>query len=200
MIESYHHAVGHQGRNYILSTLRRKFWIVGINKTLKKVLRSCLFCQKYHSKLQTQIMADLPAECVTGEHPAFFNTGIDCFGPFDVSQGRKTIKRYGCIFVCLATKAIHIEVLHTLSTDSFINGLRRFISRRGQVNTLFRTMVQTSEALILNLKRHLLNGIKTYQTGLNKRASIGSSIHPLPPTSAGYGNAKFVPFERLCLV
>ena len=62
----------------------------------------------------------------------FTNVGIDCFGPFSVKHGRTIVKRYGCIFTCLNTRAVHIEILHSLGTNSFINGLLRFIDRHGQ--------------------------------------------------------------------
>ncbi|KAI2647244.1 putative ABC transporter ATP-binding protein YnjD [Labeo rohita] len=78
-------------------------------------------------------MADLPHNRITPDEPPFSRVGLDCFGPFEVKRGRTVIKRYGLIFTCLAIRAIHLEVLSSLDTDSFINGFRRFIARRGQV-------------------------------------------------------------------
>ena len=66
----------------------------------------------------------------------FFHTGVDCFGPLFVKQGRSRGKRYGCIFSCMTTRAVHLEVLHSLSCDSFISALRRFIARRGSIGHL----------------------------------------------------------------
>ena len=57
---------------------------------------------------------------------------MDYFGLFIVKQGRKTQKRYGVLFTCLSCRAIHIEVAHSLSSDSFINAFRRFTSIRGR--------------------------------------------------------------------
>jgi len=54
------------------------------------------------------------------------------FGPFIVKRGRSELKRYGCLFTCLAIRAVHIEVVQSLETDSFIQALQRFICRRGQ--------------------------------------------------------------------
>ena len=64
--------------------------------------------------------------------PPFSLVGIDYFGSFMVKQGRSQVKRYGCIFMCLTVRAVHIEIAHSLETDSFINALRRFITRRGK--------------------------------------------------------------------
>ena len=53
-----------------------------------------------------------------------------------MKQGRSVVKRYGCIFTCLRIRAIHIEVIQSLDTDSFINALQRFICRRGEPKEL----------------------------------------------------------------
>ena len=76
-------------------------------------------------------MADLPKDRVSHGDAPFTNVGIDFFGPFLVKRARTEVKRYGCLFTCLTTRAIHIEICHSLETDSFINALQRFISRRG---------------------------------------------------------------------
>ena len=80
----------------------------------------------------SQFMGDLPKDRVTPNEAPFTRVGVDYFGPFLVKRARSELKRYGCIFTCLATRAIHIEVSHTLETDSFINALQRFIARRGE--------------------------------------------------------------------
>ena len=59
------------------------------------------------------------------------SVGIDYFGPIHVKVKRSTVKRYGCVFTCLAIRAVHIEVAHDLSSDSFIQAFTRFVSRRG---------------------------------------------------------------------
>jgi hypothetical protein len=76
-------------------------------------------------------MADLPADRVTPGDPAFTFVGVDYFGPYLVRRGRGTEKRYGCLFTCLVTRGIHIEVVFSLETSSFINALNRFMARRG---------------------------------------------------------------------
>ena len=46
------------------------------------------------------------------------------------------MKRYGVIFTCLCSRAIHLETAASLSTDSFINALRRLVSLRGPIREL----------------------------------------------------------------
>ena len=80
-------------------------------------------------------MADLPQDRSTPA-PPFTYVGLDYFGPYFVEEGRKEYKRYGALFTCLVSRAVHIEISHSLETDSFLNALRRFIARRGPVREL----------------------------------------------------------------
>ena len=77
-------------------------------------------------------MADLPKDRITPDKPPFSFVGVDCFGPFIVRRGRSMVKRYGVLYTCLTVRAIHIEVVHSLDTNCFINSMRRFIARRGK--------------------------------------------------------------------
>ena len=131
-----YHGMAHLGTEWVLSRLQTKFWIVGARNKLRHIRRSCVTCQKLFGRPKLQVMADLPPErCTVVERP-FTHVGLDLFGPFLVAQGRSTVKRYGCIFTCLSVRAIHLEVLPSLHTDAFINGLRRFCARRGQPVTI----------------------------------------------------------------
>ena len=81
-------------------------------------------------------MAGLPADHLQVA-PAFSKVGVDFFGPLKVKHLRKQEKRYGCLFTCLVTRGVHLEVAHSLSTDSFIMSLRRFIARRGKPTVIY---------------------------------------------------------------
>ena len=70
------------------------------------------------------------------EKPPFTYCGVDLFGSFLVKDGEKEVKRYGALYICLSSRAIHIEVVYSLSTDSFIMGLRRFVRCRGNVRMI----------------------------------------------------------------
>lgn len=117
----------------MLSELRKRYWIVKGNSVAIKVLSRCVRCRCVRGKAGEQKMADLPMERILPDLPRFTNVGLDYFGPFEVKRGRGTIKRYGVLFTCMSSRAIHLEVAYTLDTDSCIHALRRFICRRGQV-------------------------------------------------------------------
>ena len=82
-----------------------------------------------------QIIADLPKNRVN-EAPPLTYCGIDLFGPFIVKERRSQIKRYGALFTCLARRAVHIEVVASMETDTFIMALWRVIARRGNIRTI----------------------------------------------------------------
>lgn len=132
IIEDLHAKLGHAGVERVLAESRRRYWILKGRKLVKKTVHQCITCRKLRGKTEVQQMADLPASRVIPYEPPFTRVGIDYFGPFMVKRARSKIKRYGCIFTCLSTRAVHIEVSHTLDTDSFINALERFIARRGE--------------------------------------------------------------------
>ncbi|XP_074624387.1 uncharacterized protein LOC141882335 [Acropora palmata] len=127
---------GHSGREYVLSLLRKKIWIVKASSAVRRVLSKCVSCRRRQRPVCKQKMADLPVDRLTPDQPPFTSVGVDYFGPFQVKRGRSLVKRYGVIFTCLAVRAVHIEVAHSLDTDSFLLALRRFIARRGQVKEI----------------------------------------------------------------
>ena len=68
--------------------------------------------------------------------PAFYHTGVDVFGPITVTVGRRSAKRWICLFTCFNTRAVHLEVLFAMSTDSFLMALERFFSLYGTPHTI----------------------------------------------------------------
>ncbi|XP_072014786.1 uncharacterized protein [Amphiura filiformis] len=136
IVRHIHGEIHHQGSNHVLAELRQKYWIVKARAKVKSVLGKCIICRKHRMPVSKQKMADLPAYRVKSDDPAFTVTGLDYFGPFHIKQGRVTRKRYGMLFTCMNSRAVHIEVAHTLDTSSCIDGIRRFIARRGPVKVI----------------------------------------------------------------
>lgn len=136
ILRHIHHKLGHAGRNHMLHQLRQKYWIINANSAARKTISQCIVCRRYRGKLGEQKMSDLPEERVVPDKAPFTNVGVDYFGPLDVKRGRSVLKRYGVIFTCLSSRAVHLEMAHSLDTDSCINAVRRFICRRGPVTTI----------------------------------------------------------------
>jgi len=133
IISHYHCLADHGGVSMTLNLLIQKFWVLKGNAAVRRVVKICSHCKKLNSKPGSQLMAELPeARLQMDSHPFAF-TGLDFFVPILIRQKRSQIQRYGCIFTYLTTWAVHLEVAADLSTDSFLNVLRRFLSRRGPV-------------------------------------------------------------------
>ena len=131
IVRHYHEFAAHSGREQTLCELQRMFWIIGGRSLVKKIIRSCIKCRRMNAKPMEQFMGSLPGARLEAYHPPFTFTGVDLFGPLTVKWGRGTAKRWGCLFTCLTTRAVHLEVTPSLETDDFIMVLRQFISRRG---------------------------------------------------------------------
>ncbi|XP_033101161.1 uncharacterized protein LOC117104422 [Anneissia japonica] len=136
LILDAHKEVGHLGRNTVLNAVRERFWILGARAIIRTVISRCVTCHKHRASPGQQKMASLPRERVLADFPPFYNSDMDMFGPFEIKRGRSTVKRYGLIFTCLASRAIHLEITHSMDTDSCLNALRRFIARRGGVSSI----------------------------------------------------------------
>ena len=128
----------HSGREYILSLSRDKFWITKGKKLGKSIIQNCFICKRQNVKPKAPIMSDLPKERLSFNEKPFTHTGIDYFGPINVKLTRKTRsnqathKRYGALFTCLTTRAVHLELASDLSTDIFILAFGGSTAHRGK--------------------------------------------------------------------
>ena len=140
LFQYYHQAEGHCGPTALLARLSRCVYVVSARRLARSVCASCVTCRKRAPKPMAQQMADLPAHRVNPA-PTFLNTGLDYAGPIKVKRGnprRPTmLKGYLAIFVCLATKAIHIEVVSDQSTPTLIAALKRFCAIRGLPRNIY---------------------------------------------------------------
>lgn len=134
LIDEAHKITLHGGARLTLSTLRQRYWIIGGTATVKKLLRKCVTCCRYKTTTEHQLMGDLPKPRITPS-PPFYHTGVDFTGAVDVKlnkgRGVRTSKGYIAVFVCMATKAVHLELVTDLTTQTFILALKRMAARRG---------------------------------------------------------------------
>ena len=104
-----HDLVAHAGRGLTINEIRNHgIWICGVTSLTRKVIYFCVRCRYLRGKLSVQKMASLPVERVT-EAPPFTFVGVDLFGPFLIKQRRSELKRYGVMFTCFASRAVHIS-------------------------------------------------------------------------------------------
>ena len=116
LIQVFHQKLAHAGQDHVLAQLREQFWIPKGRSAVRKVVRSCLTCKKQRAVRMEQMMATLPAFRTTACEPCFTYTGVDYFGPLNVKRGRSVVKRWGAIFTCLNSRAVHLEVATSLET------------------------------------------------------------------------------------
>ncbi|XP_030752317.1 uncharacterized protein LOC115879562 [Sitophilus oryzae] len=122
IIENEHLRSLHAGTQTTLSFIRQRFWPLNGKNSVKNCIRKCVICFKSKPKGLTAKMGQLPAPRVVPTSP-FLTSSIDFAGPYELKDGklknRRIIKAYICVFVCMATKAIHLELITDLTTDGF---------------------------------------------------------------------------------
>ena len=134
IVKRYHENGKHvSGTNQTLSSLSAKFWIISGREEIREYENECYYCRRKKAKAAEQVMAPLPEIRFKTPLHAFARTAVDFGGPFITVQGRgkRREKRYLCLFTCLNSRAVHLEVAFGLDTDSFLNAFYRMVNRRG---------------------------------------------------------------------
>ncbi|XP_039265786.2 uncharacterized protein LOC120341362 [Styela clava] len=132
LIDTVHCEHGHCGSNQVQAYLLQKYWILHLQSAVAKVLRECMPCKIRSARPGKQWMSDMPAVRLCAGNRPFFHSFVDYFGLIKVKLGRSERKRYGVIFTCLSTRAIHLEVAESLDTSAFLQAFFRFVSRRAR--------------------------------------------------------------------
>lgn len=137
LIDALHRENLHVGRNGLLAVIRRRFWPVNAKRVIHRLLKRCVRCFRVKPTDVQQFMGDLPSCRVTEALP-FSRTGVDYAGPLLLKQGRmkSPVKAYIVLFVCMTTKALHLELVTSLSAEAFLSALHRFVGRRGNVSEM----------------------------------------------------------------
>ena len=87
----------------LIISQHHQYWVIKGRSAVRRVISGCFLCKKLGAVRGEQLMGDLPKERLTFEEPPFTHVGVDYFGPLYVRQGRSSVKRYGCLFTCLAS-------------------------------------------------------------------------------------------------
>ena len=132
VLQYYHEKYHHQFQATVLNEVRQKFAIPSLKSQLKHIRRNCQQCKNNDARPKVPEQGELPSARLAAFTRPFSHVGIDYFGPMYVVVGRRREKRWCMLVTCLTTRAIHLEVVHSLSTDGCIQGIIRFINRRGK--------------------------------------------------------------------
>ena len=115
-----------------LTEVRRKFWIVKGHSLVRSLIHQCVLCRHFERApfraLPPLPLPDIPVQ----EEPPFSYTGIDFTGPLYVcsSDRIRSEKLWICLFTCLVTRAVHLDVVTDISREKFIRRLKRFVARK----------------------------------------------------------------------
>ncbi|XP_078051509.1 uncharacterized protein LOC144477649 [Augochlora pura] len=203
IIESEHRAQLHAGVQTTLYAIRRRYWPIDGRSQIWKVIKGCVICCRAQPPPTKYIMGNLPPPRVTESRP-FSNVGVDYCGPFYIKEkkhrNRGKIKVYVVVFVCLAVKAVHLELASDLTSEAFIAALRRFIARRGHCTHLYSDNGSNFVGASNEFRelRELLKSVdhqNNIQTFLSERSIQWNFIPPQAPHFGGLWEAAVKSFK-----
>lgn len=119
----------HGGPQAVLAAISSKYWPINGRNLIRNIIHKCVICFRSKPIIVQPIMGDLPSDRIEPARP-FLKCGVDFAGPFFIKSSllrrAPLTKSYACVFVYFATKAVHIELVSDLTTQSFLNTLNRF--------------------------------------------------------------------------
>lgn len=191
IVQYYHCNLFHRNHETAINRLNLRYRIPRLRQLYRKLRGNCQRCKIESATPNPPLMGDLPATRLAAFSRPFSYVGVDYFGPLLVSVGRRTEKRWGMLVTCLTTRAIHIELAHSLNADSCIMALRCFMARRGVPIEILSDNGTNFQGASKELETTLKN--------LDKNKLISAIISPhtawkfIPPASPHMGGA----WERL---
>ena len=136
LIDNAHQANFHEGTEFARRVLRQKYWIIDLRNALRNVKAKCVNCRKQRTRVSQPFTTELPREILQERVLPYTNSGVDYFGHFETKFLRKNMKRWCCLFTCLTTTAVHIEVVPSLEAETSLTAITGFIARRGKHATI----------------------------------------------------------------
>ena len=181
----YFHEEGNHasGTNQTLAALSTRFWIISGREEIREWEKECNGCRRWKAKAAKQIMAPLPQIRLRLSLRPFAQTAVDFGGPFVTIQGTRSRrqKRYLCLFTCLATRAVHLEMAFGLDTDSFLNAFYRMVNRREMLSDNGTNFVAAEREL-----REVVEALDQSKIA-QSTASKGVMWHFNPPLAPHFG-------------
>ncbi|GFW73403.1 integrase catalytic domain-containing protein [Trichonephila clavipes] len=190
LFEHMHKKFFHIGAQGLVHQIRMQFWLIDGKGIARKTVHDCITCFRQKPTGVDQLMGNLPSERVSPSAP-FLNSGVDFCGHFQIKfkNQRKGIfsKVYVAIFVCLATKANHLEAVTDLTTEAFIAALKRLCARRVRISTLMSDNATNFKGAAAELNRFIKLICNKNETLANYFASEAIQWKFIPPRSPNFG-------------
>ncbi|XP_057333725.1 uncharacterized protein LOC130672928 [Microplitis mediator] len=140
IIREEHVRLLHAGPQATLYSVRQTYWPLDARNVTRKIIHSCISCFRVKPRLADHSTGCLPKYRVSHSRP-FLRTGVDYCGPLFIKEkrfrNRNKIKVYVAIYVCLSTKAVHLELVCDLTTEAFLASLKRLFARRGKSTEIY---------------------------------------------------------------
>nr|CAI5838764.1 unnamed protein product [Callosobruchus analis] len=187
IIRKAHLDLLHAGTEQVLSHVRETFWPISGRSVVRQVVKKCVTCAKFSTKIVQPVMGNLPALRVTPDFP-FSKVGVDYCGPFLIKgkrgRGSTSSKCWIALFVCFVTRAIHLELVTSLTTEAFMQTLKRFMGRRGKPNDLY----SDNGTNFVGASREIGRFLKGNNAAISEGASnLNISWHFIPANSPHFG-------------
>lgn len=167
-----HHETKHGGIQIMMAYIRSCYWIPQLRQQARKIVSQCARCTRYAQKTSSQIMAELPAVRLRPARP-FNATGIDLAGPYNIKLTEKInlgtlskaslpeVKGWMAVFICLITRAVHLEPVMDLSA------------------TMERILLQAIELCMKLMQFSLIIWCSNTQTVTIRNGISSRQLHPM---------------------
>ncbi|XP_055645616.1 uncharacterized protein LOC129782482 [Toxorhynchites rutilus septentrionalis] len=183
IIDRQHRILLHANNETVVNEVRQRFHVPNLRAQVKKVVENCQYCRIKKAVPRVPQMAALPLARLSPYVRPFSYVGVDYFGPLFVKVGRSSVKRWVALFTCMTIRAVHVEMVHNLTTESCIRSVRRFVCRRGaplEIHSDNATNFQGAERVL----REQINA------GLTRTfTSTTTKWRFIPPTAPHMGGA-----------
>ncbi|XP_046388857.1 uncharacterized protein LOC124157853 isoform X1 [Ischnura elegans] len=190
IIEDCHKRTLHGGVQLTLTTLRTQYWVLKGLQKIKEIIHKCVVCQRYRKSTSYQIMGNLPQYRTMPNRP-FSKSGVDYAGPVSIKTSpgkcRSSYKGFICVFVCLSTRAVHLEAVSNYTSEAFIAAFRRFVGRRGHCSLLLSDKGTNFVGADRELKELFQRSSNFTRTLAEALASNGTEWRFNPPTAPHFG-------------
>ncbi|XP_063830967.1 uncharacterized protein LOC135080214 [Ostrinia nubilalis] len=186
IVADAHERTLHGGPQLMINYLRSAYWIISVRTIVRQHVHACVICAKQKAQTKAQFMGSLPSVRCTPARP-FLHSGLDYAGPINIrtskGRGHRSYKGYISLFVCMSTRAIHLELVSDMTSQAFLAAFKRFTARRGHCTDIWSdngtTFVGASKELqqLSSIQEHIVQNLE-----MN-----GTTWHFIPPHAPNFG-------------